>query len=225
MEARLLKIPVAIVTSVLAIALLASCGGDDSDATGAGSPDTAATTNSSSESATPAGDSTFVSPKIRSNVKIGPLLVTDQTPEQYRREVGDYTTLSHGQESTLPALEQVARLVHEYLTAYVRYDWATSCSFLGERALESVSRLGSRFKEVAGADCPTTLAFLLGKVPPGKTSASSEVNGGVFRVRREGGYFFYKGGKKVYSMSLDRDENGDWKINSYLVSEINPPPS
>jgi hypothetical protein len=122
-------------------------------------------------------------------------------------------------------LGQAARVVHGYLVAHVQYDWVKACSYLNEWSLEEVQTLGAHFKEVAGKDCPTIVAYLLGKVPPQKTFVASEVDAGAFRVRREAGHFFYRAGGDPYTISLSRDEDGNWKLSSILVSRISPPPS
>ncbi|HEY5708090.1 MAG TPA: hypothetical protein VIS51_01705 [Solirubrobacterales bacterium] len=162
--------------------------------------------------------------QIRSNVKTGPLRVTGGGREQFR-DIDFYTTLEHGKEASRRVMEQAARVVHGYLIAHVQYDWSTSCSYLDEQALKSVTNIGSRFEEVAGEDCPTIIARLLGKVPVRKTFVSSEVDAGVFRVRREGGYFFYRAGGDPYTVGLSRDDDGSWKLSGFVISKISPPPS
>jgi hypothetical protein len=85
--------------------------------------------------------------------------------------------------------------------------------------------VGSRTEGLAGEDCPTIIASLLEEVPAAKTSVASEVNAGVLRVRREGGYFFYRAGGDPYTVRVSRDDDGNWKLASFLINEIEPPPS
>jgi hypothetical protein len=209
-----------LVATVLIAASLAACGGDEPAGTGTGSADGTTVRDTVADT----GDVADTNEQIRSNVKTGPLRVTDGGPEQFR-DIDYYTTLKHGKEANRRALEQAARVVHEYLIARVRYDWATTCSYLDEGALKSVMNIGSQFEEVAGGDCPTIIAHLLGKVPPRKTFVSSEVEAGVLRIRREGGYFFYRAGGDPYTIGLSRDDDGNWKLSGFLISEITPPPS
>lgn len=237
MAGRLLKTAIA---AVLAVALLTSCGGSDSDTASnrAQSTDTAIedsaadTSNPNTNNPSPgepdtAPDDTSepdaskvdIKGQIR-NVKTGPLRVPGGGPEQFRG-IGDYTTMEFGKEATPQALADAARVVHEYLVAHVRNDWASSCSLLDEHAREEVTILGSHFEEVAGEDCPTIIAYLLGKVPARKAYVSSEVKAGVLRVRREGGYIFYWAGGEIYTINLSRDEDGSWKLASLFVT--NPP--
>lgn len=216
MSRPLLKAWVTLMATMLISASLAACGDDDPVTTAAPSAD------GTPVEETVADDTT--SEQIRSNVKTGPLRVTGGGPEQFR-DIDHYSTLDHGIEASDQALEQAARVVHGYLIAHVQYDWATSCSYLDERALESVTNIGSHFEEVAGGDCPAIIAHLLGKVPARKTFVSSEVEAGVLRIRREGGYFFYRAGGDPYTVGVSRDEDGNWKLASFLVNEVEQPPS
>lgn len=204
---------VTLAAAVLIAAVLAACGSDEPAATGAATSD-GATTEETVAAAAP----------IRSGVKTGPLRVTQGGPEQFR-DIGDYTTLQFGQESSRVALEDAARVVHEFLVAHVKYDWATSCALLDDHASKEVPIVGAHFKEVAGKDCPTIIAYLLGKVPARKTFVASEVDAGVLRVRREGGYLFYRSGGVPYTINLSRDEDGNWKLASFLIAKIEPQPS
>ncbi len=200
--------------TVLIAASLAACGGDERADTEARSADDTTVRDTVADT----------SEQIRSNVKTGPLRVTGEGPEQFR-DIDFYTTLKHGKEANRRAMEQAARVVHGYLIAHVQYDWATSCSYLDERALESVMNIGSRFEEVAGEDCPATIAYLLGRVPARKTFVSSEVEAGVLRIRREGGYLFYRAGGDPYTVGVSRDDDGNWKLSGFVISKISPPPS
>ncbi len=162
--------------------------------------------------------------QIRSNVRTGPLHVTNKGSDQFR-DISYYTSLQHGQQSSTPALEQAARVVHDYLVAHVTYDWATSCSLLDEHALGEVTILGAHFEDVAGKDCPTIIAKLLGEVPASKTFVSSEVDAGTLRVRREGGHIFWRSGGDPYTINVSRDEDGNWKLASILVLKLDRNPS
>ncbi len=201
--------------AVLAAALLAGCGNGEPDATGAGTSGGAATEETAADT----------SGQIRSNVKTGPLRVTGQGPEQFPDIPDNYTILESDKEASRRAMEEAALVVHGYLVAHVQYDWAKSCSYLNDWALKEVTVLGSHFKQVAGKDCPTIIAYLLGKVPRRKTVVASEVEAGSLRVRREGGHFFYRGGGVPYTISVERDEDGNWKLAEILVIAIKPPPS
>ncbi|HEX5376513.1 MAG TPA: hypothetical protein VFW48_10195 [Solirubrobacterales bacterium] len=204
-------------------ASLAACGGDEPVTTTAPSADSTTIGETTADDTSSEQDDTS-SEQIRSNVKTGPLRVTGGGTEQFR-DIGFYTTLKHGKEANRRALEQAARVVHRYLIARVQYDWATACSYLDEGALKSVVSIGSQFEEITGEDCPAIISHLLGKVPPGKTLVSSEVEAGVLRIRREGGYFFYRAGGDPYTIGLSRDDDGNWKLSGFMISEITPPPS
>jgi len=204
-----------LVAAVLIAAGLAACGDDDPAATGTSSADGTAAGHTVADT---------TSEQIRSNVKTGPLRMTGEGLEQFR-DVDYYSTLDHGIEANDRAMAQAARVVHGYLVAHVQYDWATACSYLDEQALESVASIGSHFEEIAGGDCPTMLAYMLGKVPAGKTFVSSEVKAGVLRIRREGGYFFYRAGGDPYTVGVSRDDDGNWKLADFSISKIEPPPS
>ncbi len=238
MARRLLKTLAATTAAVLAIALLSSCGGGEQDTTGARSSDADAASTTAADSAADGGtadaDGTtadgaapaYVTPQLRPSVKTGPLHVTQQGRDQFR-DIGNYGTLTsdYYKESTKLALEEAARVIHEYLVAHVKYDWATTCSLLDDHALYEVTKLGSHFEEVAGKDCPTSISYLLGKVPARKTYAISEVDAGVLRVRREGGHLFWRSGGTPSTINLSRDEDGSWKLASILVLELGTSPS
>lgn len=205
---------VTLAAAVLVAASLASCGSDEPAATGARPSEGTTAEETVADTSTP----------VRSGVKTGPLRVTGGGVGRFR-DIGDYTTLEFGQEANRRALEEAARVVHEFLVARVRYDWATSCSLLDDHASKEVPIVGAHFKEVAGKDCPTIIAYLLGKVPARKTFVASEVDAGVLRVRREGAHFFYRAGGDPYTINLTRDEDGNWKLDSFLITKISPPPS
>lgn len=218
-----LKNWLALGATVLIAMLLAGCGDDEPSATGA-------QTSAAEQTSTPTtteetvDDRSDVPAQIRSNVKTGPLHVTNKGSDQFR-DISYYTSLQHGQQSSTPALEQAARVVHDYRVAHVTYDWATSCSLLDEHALGEVTILGSHFEDVAGKDCPTIIAKLLGKVPARETYVSSEVDAGTLRVRREGGYLFWRAGGNPYTVNLSRDEDGNWRLSSILVLKLDRNPS
>jgi hypothetical protein len=219
MPRPLLRTWATLVATGLIAASLAACGGDEPAAT------------STSPSPSPTEDTTTTSDavaetseQIRSNVKTGPLRVNGGGTEQFR-DISFFSTLKHGKESSPQALEQAARAVHGFLVAHVRNDWSTACSYLDEDGLRSVTNLSGRIKGVTGEDCPTLLGQLLDKVPAAKTSVASEVKAGVLRVRREGGYFFYRAGGDPYTIRMSRDDDGSWKLSNFLVLKINQPPS
>ncbi|HEX6753124.1 MAG TPA: hypothetical protein VF093_06015 [Solirubrobacterales bacterium] len=217
-----LKTWATLLATALIATSLAACGGGEATDTGTRS---AEGTEGTTVRDTVADDTVAdTSEQIRSNVKTGPLRVTGGGAEQFR-DIDYYTTLKHGKEAPRRALEQAARAVHGYLIARVQNDWATSCSYLDEGALKSAMSIGSRFEEVAGKGCPAIIAHLLGEVPLRKTFVSSEVEAGVLRIRREGGYFFYRAGGAPYTVGLSRDDDGNWKLSGFLITKIAPPPS
>ena len=207
---------IALGAAMLVAVLLASCGDDEQSATGA-QTSTAATTAEEKVA-------DEVAKPLRPNVRTGPLRVRNEGLDEFR-DIDYYTSLRHGQQSTTRALEQAARVVHEYRVAHVTYDWAKSCSLLDEDALEEVTILGSHFEEVAGKGCPTIIARLLGKVPAKKTFVSSEVDAGILRVRREGAHLFWRSGGTPYTINLSRDDDGNWKLASILVLKLDRNPS
>ncbi len=216
-----LKTWIALGVTVLIAMLLASCGDDEPSA--GGDQTSAAETSTPTTTEETVADSGSEQ-QIRSNVRMGPLHVKNEGLEQFR-DIAYYTSLHHGQQSTTPALEQAARVVHDYLVAHVTYDWDASCAQLDEHALGEVTILGSHFEDVAGKDCPTIIAKLLGKVPARETYVSSEVDAGTLRVRREGGHIFWRAGGDPYTINVSRDEDGNWKLASILVLKLNRNPS
>ncbi len=204
----------ALLATGLIAASLAACGDEEPAATGSRSPEGTTANYSAAE----------LKEQIRSNVKTGPLHVNDGGTEQFS-DISFYSMLRHGKESSRPALEQAARVVHVYLVAHVRNDWSTACSYLNEDGVRSVTNLGAHIEGVTGTDCPTVIGQVLEKVPAAETSVSSEVNAGVLRVRREGGDFFYRAGGDPYMISVARDDDGSWKLSNFLIARIDQPPS
>jgi hypothetical protein len=215
------------IASFLAVALLlASCGGGDSTETTSTAASTTArpTKTTGGSSARPAKrEVAYRAPAPRPNAEVGGLSVTSGGAKQFK-ELGDYSTLRYGEEASRSELARAGRVMHGYLVAHMRYDWASSCSYLNERELEEVTTLASHFEQVAGKPCPPAISYLLGRVPAGKTRASSEMEAGAFRVSRDQGYLFYKVGGAPYMMPMSR-EGGEWKLFSLFTTRVSRPPT
>jgi len=208
---------------LLAIApALSSCGGGATEATGSQATQTAEPAKASSTSSA-ASRPAYQPPALRRDVKVGPLRVTSGGVKQFS-ELGDYQTLRYGREASRPELERAARVMHGYLSAHMRYDWASSCSYLNERELEEVQTLASHFKQVIGRPCPEAISYLLGRVPPADTFGGSAVRAGAFRVNRDQGYLFYKVEGLPYMMPMSR-EDGEWKLFALFTTRVSRPPT
>jgi hypothetical protein len=235
----------AFVAAALVAALLAACGGSDSDSTGstqATSTDSPATNGSAASSddgsrnSSPAqqdgGQDRSHSEDDRSQGQQDnddgsgsqdvetPLEVSGGGSEQFRTKGGDNSIQEYGDEGDESELQEVAEIVHGFYVARAEEKWDTACSYLAKSNIEQLEQLGAQAPEFKGAGCGPILKAFTRPLPAAVQREITTVDAGSFRRDGEQGFLIYYGADRtVYAMPLI-DEDGSWKLTALSASAL-----
>lgn len=219
---------------VVAVLLLAGCGG--SDLTG-GSGSSSEMTRTAAEAAqskggtgegaepspqqTPAGKQSGSSKGAGSDAQtlVDPAPLPNEgekaaAPGVPTAKGGDNSIQTFGAEGSSDERVEVAELVASYLDAGVAGEWKTACGTLAASVEQQFTALAKQMHKPAAGACESILPQLASRTSPAALRAAAEIHVLSFRVEDERGFLIYEdreGG--VANFALVR-EDGAWKINS-----------
>jgi len=228
---------------LLVAALLAACGGSDSDSssstgatTGSSTGTSGSTTNddgtSQDSSQTGGNQDQNQSGNDQSqsqqdgssgsgsqNVET-PLEVSGGGSEQFRSKGGDNSIQDYGEEGDESELQEAAEVVHGFYVARAEEKWDTACSYLSKGNIEQLEQLGAQSAEFKGSGCGPVLKAFTRPLPAAIQREITTVDAGSFRREGEQGFLIYYGaGQTVYAMPL-REEGGSWKVTALSGSAL-----
>jgi hypothetical protein len=235
----------AFIAAVLVAALLAACGGSDSDSSG--STD-ATSAGSSATNGSPAGKDGSSRDSSQSGQDDGqgrnqpggdrsqsgqsddggsgsqkvatPLEVSGGGAEQFRTKGGDNSIQEYGDEGDESELQEVAEIVHGFYVARAEEKWDTACSYLAKSNIEQLEQLGEQSSQFKNSGCAPILKAFTRPLPAAVQREITTVDAGSFRSDGEQGFLVYYGaGQTVYAMPL-RAEDGTWKVAALSGSAL-----
>lgn len=234
MRGGLKTLAVALAALLIAVALAACGGGDDSGSTGTesvaqqqaqGEPagegsqqadakdgeDKDGSGGSDSSSASDASD--FV-PKQHNDSGGG--------SEQFVVKGGDNSIQEFGEEADSSEFAEAAAAVHNFLDARAEGNWAAACEYMSSGMVESFEQLASQAKGVDETDCASVLEALTNPAAqPAMKAEAEQADIGSLRMDGERAFVIYSGIEgTIYAMSM-ANEDGDWKVASLTGTPLN----
>jgi hypothetical protein len=146
------------------------------------------------------------------DIAVAPLRVSGGGSGQFRSKGGDNSIQEFGDEGGESELQEAAEVVHGFLVAEAREEWAKACSYLAKSNIEQLEQLASQSPQLRDAGCAPVLAAFTRPLPAAAERRITTVDAGSFRHEGEQGFLIYFGDERVtYAMPL-RDEGGTWKV-------------
>lgn len=140
---------------------------------------------------------------------------------QYQVKGGDNSVQEFGEEAGSSDFEAAATVLHAFLDARAEGNWAAACQYMAKSTVESLEQLAARAKS-SDESCGAILARISN--PAAKQALVEEAaQADVGSLRTEGGQAFliYTAGKKtILAMSM-ADEGGQWKVASLAGTPLN----
>jgi hypothetical protein len=133
---------------------------------------------------------------------------------------GEESIEGFGEESAGSDRAAILTSFHAYFEAIAEGRYATACAHLAAAVKHSLSQVAGQGPGRVG--CPTTLPKLLS--PSAAASARQQADGGVSKVRVQGGKAFvvyHAPGAKLYQLFMLR-EGGGWKATTLTGSILVP---
>jgi hypothetical protein len=229
-----MRFPVLLIAVLLAFALTA-CGGDEnsnSTATPAtatqgesGGPTTSAGPESDPKQGADSGseggsDSANGSGSAASGSTdaTAPLQVSGGGSAQFRTKGGDNSVEEFGEEGDGSELQEAAEVVHSFYVARVAGEWARACSYMAASQVEQLEQLAAQSPQLKGKGCPPILDALTRPLSDSLKVEITTVDAGSLRRDGEQGFLIYRGARDtVYSMPLE-EEDGEWKVSALAAS-------
>lgn len=212
---------------LIAVALVACGGGDDSDSTATDSvaqqqpqSEPAGDGSKQDEAGGEQGDSGGESPDSSSAPD-----ASDFTPKQHSDsgggsdqfivKGGDNSIQEFGDEADSSEFEEAATAVHNFLDARAELNWAAACEYMSSGIVESFKQLASKAQGAGETDCASVLEALTN--PAAKASMKAEAEQadiGSLRIEDERAFVIYTGLENtIFAMPM-ASEDGDWKVAS-----------
>jgi hypothetical protein len=140
---------------------------------------------------------------------------------QFKTRGGDNSVQEFGEEASEPEFDQAAEAVHGFFDARVRGDWKAACSYLASDVTESLKQLTGNSKELADADCATTLETISEGAPQAAFVAAAEADVGSLRIEGDQAFVIYRGAKDAILAMPMKEEDGTWKVASLAGTPLN----
>lgn len=211
-------------TAVLAIWLLASCGGSDSTTGGSTSTPGAAgggerSTGQGGAKASPGGEgkggggggSAKSKPSGGQSPVATPLEVSGGGSAPFRTKGGDNSIQNFGEESDESELREAAEALHGFYVARAEEDWGRACSYLSKEMASQLTQLASRLKE-PGKGCGDALHALTRPLPASVRRETTVVDARSLRHEGEQAFLIYYGAEKTPEAMPMKPEGGAWKV-------------
>jgi hypothetical protein len=218
----------ALAIAILTAALLAACGGSDSETTGETSSG-ASTAETGSPSGEPAGSTGAQSPKKDGGDQKGkpggsgdsassdytpkPLQVSGGGSAPFLTKGGDNSIQEYGEEGDESELTAAAEVLHAFLVARADEDWAGTCSYLDKDEVEQLEQLGSQSPQLKDKGCPSVIEALAAEpLPPATKRELTEVDAASLRIKDGEAFLIYNGPKGTGYFIRMEDEDGTWRV-------------
>lgn len=184
------------VSMLVALGLLAGCGGSSSTSTG-GSGSSSTAQSGGTEGPESAGSE-------------GPTASSPPAPGFSKKA----KLAAFGEEASATEREEASRILERSLEARAAGDYPTQCSTLSKVVIEAIEK--ARYKE----NCVGTLTIEDTLIPPRKTVNTMQGPIAALRVQGTTGYALYHGkGGQDYAMRMEL-ENGKWKVGEVLTVKL-----
>jgi hypothetical protein len=214
--------------ALLLAAALAACGGsDDSDSTAteaAGQQQAQADSASQEDSGSADGDSTTADSDSGEG-QSGGGDASDFAPKphedsgggagQFKVKGGDNSVQEFGEEAEGEEFDAAAVALHNFLDARAESNWEAACQYMSNTVIASFEKLAAQAKGVGDTSCAGILEKLTN---PAAVSVMKEeavkANVGSLRIEDEQAFVIYTGiDGTVLAMPM-ANEDGEWKVAS-----------
>jgi len=140
---------------------------------------------------------------------------------QYQVKGGDNSVQEFGQEAGGADFEAAATALHNFLDARAEGNWAAACQYMSKSTVESFERLAAQSKS-SDMSCGAILAQITN--PAAKQSLVEEAakaDIGSLRTEGDRAFLIYTaGGKTILAMSM-ANEGGQWKVAGLVGTPLN----
>lgn len=218
---------VALAALLLAVALVACGGGDDSDSrateaadqqqsqaedgsrdsakNSSGDSSSSAGNSDSGESQSSGGDASDFTPKQHSDSGGG--------AEQFKVKGGDNSVQEFGKEADAEEFDAAAVALHNFLDARAEGNWAAACEYMSKTTIESFEKLAAQAKQVDETSCGGILGKLTNPAAAQELKEeAAKASVGSLRLEGEQAFVIYTGiAGTVLAMPM-ANEDGDWKV-------------
>jgi hypothetical protein len=140
---------------------------------------------------------------------------------QYQVKGGDNSVQEFGQEAGTSEFEAAATALHDFLDARAEGNWAAACQYMSKSTTESLAQLAARTKS-SDKSCAAILAQITN--PAAKQSMVEEAaraDIGSLRTEGDRAFLIYTAGSKtIFAMPM-ANEGGKWKVASLAGTPLN----
>ena len=145
---------------------------------------------------------------------------SDERSAEFRTPGGDNSIQNYGEEAETSELEEAEKVIVSYLDARAKANWAKSCEYLAKLATEPMEKLAESSPTLKGKDCGSIIGAFSAQAS--KSALANPVVEGIASVRFKGdrGFAMFHGpGGAKFFMPLVK-EGGEWKVGSLVASEF-----
>lgn len=219
-----------VLAALLALALLAGCGGGDEDSTtGESTTATAASpggADEGSEAGGADGDSSQEADADEPSRGEGSASTDGSGIGSNSANPGEGSAPTvlrkakeFGSEATGSEAEEAEAVLLAYLEAQAGGDWSTACSFLTEELRKLYARLAGNAP--GGPEgCPGFVETTTERLSPSERSSLTAIDIHSVRIEGDSGYIVYTGGSGTETAKPVRQEASEWKLSSLLATLI-----